>query len=371
MGHCEEVLHDVGIESKDVLQNVCLKSKLVDNNKESSCSCGSHDIGKFRSYVTANKSDPTLTSTLRRLFVNQFVTRFRAITSVCNRSIVDNNCFGWDSDSYYNPSTAFLQKVVVPNSWKKEMYPIGMERFKFNTTSEKISGFMTWLKDMEKASIFQTVRLPSTTSVAYNPIWADLYISTAYKKGIQWARRKLREDTETLASIGKTRLEIDASNEAILTAFGHPVHADRVASLFTRNFTDLVGITAAMDTEISRILAEGLIAGRNPRVLAKEIADRISAIGIHRATLLARTEVIRSHHLASIQEYRNAGLFGVKVLAEWVTAGDSRVCELCYALEGKIFTLNEIEGMIPLHPQCRCAAVPAVLDVAQKEWKKG
>ena len=50
-------------------------------------------------------------------------------------------------------------------------------------------------------------------------------------------------------------------------------------------------------------------------------------------------------------EYRNAGLSGVTVMAEWMTAGVG-VCPECAALEGKVFSLDTIEGMIPLHPNC-------------------
>ena len=74
--------------------------------------------------------------------------------------------------------------------------------------------------------------------------------------------------------------------------------------------------------------------------------------------MLARTEVIRAHHIATIQEYRNWAIEGVIVKAEWMTAGDDRVCPKCEALQGKIFTLDEIELLIPLHPNCRCIALP-------------
>jgi SPP1 gp7 family putative phage head morphogenesis protein len=76
--------------------------------------------------------------------------------------------------------------------------------------------------------------------------------------------------------------------------------------------------------------------------------------------MLARTEIIRAHHIATIQEYRNWGVEGITVKGEWKTAGDDRVCSKCEQLEGKIFTLDEIEPMIPLHPLCRCIALPYI-----------
>ena len=73
-----------------------------------------------------------------------------------------------------------------------------------------------------------------------------------------------------------------------------------------------------------------------------------------------RTEVIAAHHSATIAEYRAAGVEGVEVKAEFSTAGDDLVCELCESLEGQIFELSEIEGLIPRHPNCRCVAIPVV-----------
>lgn len=77
---------------------------------------------------------------------------------------------------------------------------------------------------------------------------------------------------------------------------------------------------------------------------------------------MARTETIRAHHLGMVQEYKNWGVAGVQVQAEWKTAEDDRVCEECAHMEGQIFTLKEVEGMIPKHPGCRCITLPSVVE---------
>ena len=51
---------------------------------------------------------------------------------------------------------------------------------------------------------------------------------------------------------------------------------------------------------------------------------------------------------------------GVVVQGELQTAGDDRVCSRCAELQGQVFTLDKIEGMIPVHPQCRCIALPVL-----------
>jgi SPP1 gp7 family putative phage head morphogenesis protein len=129
-----------------------------------------------------------------------------------------------------------------------------------------------------------------------------------------------------------------------------------------------------MEQQISRVLSQGLIDGDNPILLARKLVAVIDGTGAgklgitdtlgrfipakRRAQLLARTEIVRAHHLATVQEYRNWAVQGVVVKAEWMTAGDNRVCNQCADLQGSIFTLDEIQNMIPLHPQCRCVALP-------------
>jgi SPP1 gp7 family putative phage head morphogenesis protein len=148
-------------------------------------------------------------------------------------------------------------------------------------------------------------------------------------------------------------------------------------------FQDLKGITATMDTQISRILAQGMVDGDGPRLIARKLLSTINGTGTgelgitdtlgrfiparRRAEMLARTEIIRAHHLATIAEYRNWGVLGISVKGEWRTAGDSRVCEKCQQLEGKVFTLDEIEPMIPLHISCRCIALPYIEELKKYE----
>ena len=72
-----------------------------------------------------------------------------------------------------------------------------------------------------------------------------------------------------------------------------------------------------------------------------------------RAETLARTEIIRAHHMANMQEYKNWGATGFEVIAEWSTAGDERVCDECAGYHENRYTMQAIEHAIPVHPQCR------------------
>jgi SPP1 gp7 family putative phage head morphogenesis protein len=77
-----------------------------------------------------------------------------------------------------------------------------------------------------------------------------------------------------------------------------------------------------------------------------------------RAEMLARTEIIRAHHQAKVAEMKSWEVEGVYVVAELATAKDGRVCPDCAGLEGKQYSLEEAERLIPVHPNCRCTIVP-------------
>jgi SPP1 gp7 family putative phage head morphogenesis protein len=148
----------------------------------------------------------------------------------------------------------------------------------------------------------------------------------------------------------------------IESAFLRPVHADRAGIIYTRAYDSLVGITTEMDRQISSVLAEGIANGNNPRKIAAAIVDRVDKIGITRARMIARTEVIAAHAEAKLNTYEDANIQGVGLMSEWLTANDGKVCEECEAASNKgPYTVEAAHGMIPLHPNCRCTWVPFII----------
>jgi SPP1 gp7 family putative phage head morphogenesis protein len=309
--------------------------------------------------VTLRSKDPTSTVMLRKAFSTQMTKRFNYIKSLSNQSIVRNDCFSLANAGSASVLAA-LDYIPAGGIGIPHQDPIPYKAFEFSTNSEKMASFMAWLKEVTKNVIYQEIN-PADPNITY---WDDVYIKTSYAKGMKWARGNLRRDSEVFNSLDEfAKASLGTDDTAIKLALNGPVSVDRLKTLYLRAFTDLQGITGDMDAAISRVLANGFASGWSPTRIASDISDSIDHIGKHRGVLLARSEVIRAHHLASIQEYREAGVVGVKVLAEWTTARDSRVCQRCEGLDfkatGKLWTLDAIEPMIPLHPQCRCAALPS------------
>jgi len=295
--------------------------------------------------------DPTRTTTLRNAFARAMDRRFDELIKVIRVAVVDQDCFGT------------RQRTLTT----QQMVPPGWHAFNYPRSAERIEAFMRWLQTLVERGIL-TVYQYQQIGAAIENAWTNMYVADSYKRGI------LRARTEMIAA-GLPVPSIDASG-GLDAVFGTPFHMDRVGVLFTRVFAELTGVTDVMASHIAQILAQGMIDGDGPALLARKMISAIDGSGAgtlgitdtlgrfipakRRAEMIARTELIRAHHLATIQEYRNWGLLNIRVKAEWKTAGDDRVCVRCASLEGKIFTLDEIEPMIPLHPLCRCIALPYI-----------
>lgn len=272
--------------------------------------------------------DPTRTLTLRNRFASDMSGRFRRLITRVNQAVVLYDVFGLKS----TPPPLFLPRINKPITIPRE--------FIFKTDAEKVTAFMLWLREQVNAGILEVFppSFEAVPSFANFSGWTEAYIRPAVIAG------------ETHAQTYLNRLGLAIPVPGIIGSFGSSLRADRIALLNQRVFTELEGVTAAMEQQIARVLSGGLIAGANPEVIAREMANRIEAIGITRARLIARTEIIRAHHLANISEFERAGILNVVIQAEWTTAGDGHVCPLCRPLEDKVFTIDAIRLMIPRHP---------------------
>lgn len=297
--------------------------------------------------------DPTRTTSLRNVFAKAMIKRFDELVLVIRKSVVDNDCFG-------------LNDKVLNN----QISPAGWQAFKYRLSQEKVAAFIEWLQQQINAGIL-TIGEFERLGASVNNAWANYYLLDSYKRGVMRARYELQKAGYNVPSIEATG--------GISIAIGMPMHIDRLGLLYTRMYTDLKGITSQMGTYISRILAQGIADGDSPILLARKLVSTINGQGIgdlgitdslgrfiparRRAEMLARNEVIRAHHVAMIQEYRNWAVYDVKVEAEFITAQDEKVCTICEGLaKGSPYTLDKIESMIPVHPGCRCIALPLIIN---------
>jgi len=221
-------------------------------------------------------------------------------------------------------------------------------RFKFLTNDEKLKSFNAWLANQVKKGMLQVE--------AEGKPWTAKYIDSAYKKGridafLKAHKKDYSKPEQWLAG---------QRDQFLRQAFSQPETVSKLRLLYTRDYQQLKGITADIDSKLSRILATGIVNGTAPARLASQISKEIDGINKKRARLIAHVEVMHAHAEGTLDSYEELGVEGLRILAEWSTAGDKRVCPRCNDLSGKIFTIKRARGLLPLHPLCRCVWLSVV-----------
>ena len=243
----------------------------------------------------------------------------------------------------------------------KALASTGRKAFQFQRDPDKARSFMNWLKDQVDDKILTVTYSKTGRKVSGDSEWSKVYVDTAYRQGLRRAHEQI---TRAQGGYGYDdngkRVPLPALSP-VESAFLEPVHADAAAMSYTRSFQDLQNVTEAMDTQISRDLATGLLNGQGPMEIARQMVQDVDDIGIVRARMIARTETIWAYNEAALNMFESAGVEGVALDVEWSTAGYG-VCEKCQELEGQVYSIEEARKSHhpPLHPNCRCALIPVV-----------
>lgn len=311
------------------------------------CTCNAKSRGKPKASVKRKgrnplKGDPSRTATLRRKFLADLNGRFNILKKRLRELVVTEDAFGIDR-----------QRQLTKNT-----------RFMFNTTPQKVEAFRRWLKlQMQQLLVGEHERTQQD--------WWEKYIQEGYAKG---AGRAF-EDTNGGKNYAQGYSEDESTRdfykgtkaEFLRSSFAQPVAVEKVKLLAGRVYTDLEGITQSMSTKLVRTLTDGLVQGKSPREIARDIDEDVDGIDRSRALTIARTEIIRTHAEGQLDAFENLGVTEVGVAAEWSTAEDEKVCEECAPLEGVVMAIEEARGLLPRHPNCRCAWVPANVGEDEKE----
>jgi len=286
--------------------------------------------------ANAIKIDPTRTVLLRRAFVADMVRRFKALSREIQQLIVNDDAFGLHSPGVRVVSDLYTVANVEFQAWR------------FQTNPQKVKSYRRWLQQQIDGKI-----LTQVGGVTSKP-WTATYIEPAYQKGVVRAYTDSRKELLTQSEVfGVSQAEF------LRTSFSGPVALAKIELLYERAFTELEGVTAAMDQQMSRILAGGLAEGHGAAKIARNLRDNVTKMTNTRAKVIARTEIVRAHAEGQLDSFEMLGVKKLGVQAEWITAGDDRVCAICADLEGQVFSVKEARGLIPEHPNCRCAWIPA------------
>jgi SPP1 gp7 family putative phage head morphogenesis protein len=316
------------------------------------------------------RRDPTRTTMLRNSFVKQVNKRLRELRRAINIVVVDLDVFRLKPNPFISNELPFnfTSYGIRKPSEIEQILGIGRQpTFVADTSailsaqsaSAQLTAYQEWFKAQVDAGLLEVAE-----GFEDRP-WTSPYVESAYKKGVVRSYNDVHGLAGEVAPFGA------GSRAAFLqSAFGGPIGTKQIQLLATRAFQQLQGVTAAMEQNMSRILADGLAHGRGPREIARELNKTVSGLGRNRSHTIARTEIIHSYAEGQLDSYEQMNMEEVGVMAEWSTAGDDRVCELCSSLEGVVLEIKEARGIIPRHPNCRCAFIPALVGEKKQAGQK-
>jgi len=226
------------------------------------------------------------------------------------------------------------------------VHKLGERAYEFATDDQKLLAFKRWFRKETEAQLL--------TVDSQGKPWLAKYVDSAYRKGA------MRAYTDAHPELGQTAEYWRGSKEQFLrSSFLQPERVSKLKLLTTRNFEELDGISHAMSQKLGRVLAQGIADGDGPAKIARQINKEIRGINRTRARVLARTEIIHAHAEGQLDSFEDLGVEQVGMMAEWSTAQDERVCPICRPLDGVVMPVAKARGLIPRHPNCRCAWIPA------------
>lgn len=124
------------------------------------------------------------------------------------------------------------------------------------------------------------------------------------------------------------------------------------ASFHNATFSDRIWMYQdILKNELGNLLQSGLIQGKNPRVLARELKKTFNT-STSNVERLMRTELARVQTEAQKQAFQRNGF------KEYEFIVNGGCCDVCAALSGKHFLVSKMmpgENAPPMHPHCRCS----------------
>lgn len=271
--------------------------------------------------------DPTGTTTLRNHFRAALAARFDRLAATVVSLVGADDAFGLAPSS---------RQIIVQNV---------ANQFVFLSNSKKINAFREWLSQQVADGVLET-------DSAGRP-WTSEFVYSAYKKGIVDAYIQSHKK-DILRSVDAYLVGANKGREQFLReTFAAPATVRGLELMYIRDFTQLKGITAAVDAKLSDVLAGALANGTGPVKTAREMRKQIDSIGRYRSELLAHTETIRYFASGALDSFERLGIGELELDIELANTGVN-VCPICQKLAGTVYTIETARGVIPLHPICKC-----------------
>lgn len=159
----------------------------------------------------------------------------------------------------------------------------------------------------------------------------------------------------SLQNGGKLIVEINEETRAAISAYVRAAMAQgKPIQSIAKDIRGIVGLNSRLAEAVSnyegRLLAEG-VAAAAAAGKAQAYAGRLLR---YRQEMIARTEKAFSLAEGIRAEHAHRHIENLEFV------GDPQCCDECATMNGEVFTTEDAEGMIPVHPNCECTWVVAV-----------
>lgn len=292
------------------------------------CKCG---INHVHDAALRARRDPTRTLDLRRSFIRALERRWRSVARLVTQALTEQDVFGLGG--------ANVQAIQF-----------------ISMASGRVNSFQSWI-DTVLADVILGLNREQ---------WIGGFINEAYRRGWNVASAQINRQL--------------------------PINEDRAHILTKLTISELQGVNEAFSQRAVRAFSDGLLSHLPPAAIARSIRQAIDAVGVVRSRATVQTVIVRANGEAALDCFQLAGIkqIGVlpetvpspgrmhairdavkkrrtaakrkrrpRVLVEVLTAGDDDVCTICEDIaDGNPYTIQEARGLIPAHPNCRCAFVP-------------
>ena len=200
----------------------------------------------------------------------------------------------------------------------------------------------------------------------------DLYRTNNYhlllehfnKCAAQLGGRQVKITEESLLEVYRMAQEVVGDNvprDAIATTFSVPSAINPEQAIHQtwcldgREFSARIWQNKqALVQDLAHTMADFTVRGESPYTIARGIVERFS-VDEYCAYRIARTETAHAQIAATSNKYKELGFTHCRFNA-------TDPCDDCRELHGKLFTLDEIQGLIPKHPNCECSFLLEVGD---------
>ena len=316
----------------------------------------------------AKTIDPTRSITLRMQFYREFHRHLRNLSKAVYKWVGTEDQLGLGEKKYLFNALEYGPDVELSEENELKLIKEAVKNVDSYTTLSGItivnspSQQYAFLTDPQKQTVFRDWLTNQVDTDMLKPVgglsgkpWTAPYIESAYSKGL------LRAYTDTNSAAMAENLDFyeGTKSQFLRSAFGQAVATGKIETLATRTFENMKGLTDTAKLQMNRILAEGMLKGNGPISVARDMRRSIAGLSKTRAKMIARTEIVHAHAEGQLNAFEEMGVKDLGLMAEWSSAGDDLVCIACQDMaNGSPYKVKSSHGLIPLHPNCRCAWIP-------------